>query len=148
MWEPMTVSPIFREDETMSLLGQPGNPRRMVSEKDVKLCALCGALNHRKNTECFTCGWRGVFEREPSTVHLAWQRLYDEFECVDMEHITGSHSLPLNELGVLKAAPVSRRWTVKVRDWWRNVLAKRDARAEERERPYRQQAGPPNGLGV
>jgi len=126
----------------MGLLGQSGNPHGMVSEKEVKLCALCGALNHQRNAECFTCGWRGAFEKDAATIHMAWQRLYDEFESVELEHLTGSRTYVLAELGVFNHKSANRRWTMKIREWWRGMLARRDARAAERERPYRQQAHP------
>lgn len=119
----------------------------MVSEKDVKLCALCGTLNHERNPECFTCGWRGQFEHDSETIHLAWQRLYDEFESVEVEHITGSRTFALNELGVMAKKPVSKRISVRIREWWQRLFARPEVPASPRV-PINQRAFPPNELGV
>jgi hypothetical protein len=132
----------------MSLFGQPGGSRKTVSEKDVKLCALCGALNHHKNAECFTCGWRGVFDEDESTIHMAWQRILDQHECVEMEHITGSRSYSIGELGTFNGGSSTSTVRGRIKNWWRGVMARRDARAAERERHLRPQAYPPNELGV
>jgi hypothetical protein len=132
----------------MSLFGQPGGSRKVVSEKDVKLCALCGALNHQKNAECFTCGWRGVFDQDESTIHMAWQRILDQYERVDLEHITGSRNYAIGELGSFKSVSRAKTLSGRIRAWWVGVMARRDARAAERERHLRPTAYPPNELGV
>jgi hypothetical protein len=132
----------------MSLFGQPGRPHRTVSEKEVKLCALCGALNYQKNAECFTCGWRGVFEHSEATLHMAWQRIYDQYECVEMEHITGTRSYSISEFGKFSKSAGGTGLSTRIRAWWQGVIARRDARAAERERHLRPQAFPPNELGV
>jgi len=119
----------------------------MVSEKEVKLCALCGTLNHERNPECFTCGWRGEFDRDAGTIHFAWQRLYDEFESVEIEHITGSRNYSLNELGVYAKKPVARRLSVRIKEWWQRFRSTPDVPAGPRV-PIRHQAFPPNELGV
>jgi hypothetical protein len=133
----------------MSLFARRGQARRTVAENEVKLCALCGALNHLRNVECFTCGWRGTFERDARTIHLAWQRLYDEFHSVDIEHITGSRSFCVEDYGPseVQAGPP---WLRSIRAWWQGVMARRDARAAERERRLHvhHKAIPPNELGV
>ena len=132
----------------MSLFGQPGGSRRAVSEKEVKLCALCGALNFNKNAECFTCGWRGVFEEDESTIHMAWQRIFDQFESVELEHITGSRTYTVGELGAFTGVAKNTTVGSRIKAWWRGMMARRDARAAERERHLRPQAYPPNELGV
>jgi hypothetical protein len=132
----------------MSLFGQPGSPRRAVGEKEVKLCALCGALNYHKNTECFTCGWRGVFENEDSTIHMAWQRIYDQYECVEMEHISGSRTYSLGEFGAFGKTVASVSLADRIRAWWRGLISHHGARSADRDRNPRPQAYPPNELGV
>lgn len=42
-----------------------------VGEGALKICDLCGALNLSANTECFSCGWHGRFERRAEIVRLA-----------------------------------------------------------------------------
>jgi len=48
-----------------------GSGQLRYSEKDFKVCDFCGALNRAENTECFVCGWYGVFHRDPDTVRQA-----------------------------------------------------------------------------
>lgn len=132
----------------MGLYDKSNDPPNAVTEKDVKLCALCGALNYNRNSECYTCGWRGVFDRNEAMIHLAWVRLYDQFECVEMEHVTGKRSFLLGEFG--HDGPVKyqakNRWTEWITNIWRGFLARRDARAASREMKTHQ--FPQNGLGV
>lgn len=61
------------------------------TEKDFKVCDLCGALNRVENTECFVCGWYGSFHTDPETV----RRVMDEFE---REHGGLSDNLIAEEL--------------------------------------------------
>jgi hypothetical protein len=42
-----------------------------VGEGALKICDLCGALNLAANSECFSCGWHGRFERRAEIVRLA-----------------------------------------------------------------------------
>lgn len=79
---------------------------------------------------------------------MAWQRIYDQFDCVEMEHIAGSRSYSLGELGTLGNAARGAGVSSRMKAWWQRVLARRDARAAERERHLRPQAFPPNELGV
>lgn len=46
------------------------------SEKDFKVCDLCGALNRVSNSQCFICGWNGMFHQEEEVVRRAMR----EFE--------------------------------------------------------------------
>jgi len=96
--------------------------RGSLSESDVKLCALCGALNHHKNAECFTCGWRGAFEREQRALHLAWQRLFDQYGSVDLDMVTGSRSYAVSSLTGGMAGLVRTTISQRIRSWWRSVL--------------------------
>lgn len=46
------------------------------SERDFKVCGLCGALNRVDNDACFICGWAGIFHYDPDTV----RQVIREFE--------------------------------------------------------------------
>jgi len=145
----MRIAYVIGKEEKMKLFGRRDHPRPSVGENEVKLCALCGTLNHLRNVECFTCGWRGTFDRDPQTVHFAWQRIHDEFDSVDMEHITESRTFCMEDCQPAEA-PAGPAWLRSLRGWWAGVMARRDARAAERERrlPVRPKAYPPNELGV
>lgn len=49
----------FRARYFTETVATPISPRRL------KLCELCHALNLETNRECFICGWRGRFDRDP-----------------------------------------------------------------------------------
>jgi hypothetical protein len=49
--------------------------RRRLASSNLKCCPLCSALNAEENHECFVCGWRGLFERDPDTVEAGLNRL-------------------------------------------------------------------------
>ncbi|MGO8671715.1 MAG: hypothetical protein ACLQVD_10170 [Capsulimonadaceae bacterium] len=103
----------------MSLFGQPGYPRRMIGIDEVKLCAFCGALNYHRNTECFTCGWRGAFEYDAEVLRLAWQRLFDEYESVEMDHLTGAHSYWAGQSEAGSSSQPSL--LCRIQTWWRRM---------------------------
>jgi hypothetical protein len=42
-----------------------------ITDKDLKVCELCGALNLEDNEECFVCSWRGSFDRRPFVLQNA-----------------------------------------------------------------------------
>lgn len=122
---------------------------QIVAKSDLKLCELCGTLNYHRNCECFTCGWRGVFNRDPSAVDLAWLRLSNEFVCVRLEHVTGHTSIGVGELGVVTEEVYEDGLIHRLVGWWRELLLRRDRIAEERDRQLMRRANlPPNGLGV
>jgi hypothetical protein len=122
---------------------------QIVAKSDLKLCELCGALNYHRNGECFTCGWRGVFNRDPSSVDLAWRRLSNELACVRLEHVTARFSSGMGELGIIAESDCDGSVYQRVVAWWRALLLARDRRAEEREQQILRRANlPPNGLGV
>ncbi|BDI32402.1 hypothetical protein CCAX7_44530 [Capsulimonas corticalis] len=132
----------------MSMLWNTGGPARQLTEKDVKICSLCGALNHMKNSDCFTCGWQGVFERDPAMIHLAWQRLYDQFERVEPRHIGMHRPAPMGDFGVVSPRRPMPAFAARISNWWRRIMAERDERAAQREAKLRAQHFPPNELGV
>ena len=45
------------------------------SERDFKVCGLCGALNPAANAECFVCNWSGMFHTDRETVVAAMRTL-------------------------------------------------------------------------
>ena len=106
----------------------------------VKLCALCGALNHKNNGECWTCRWHGAFLEDRSLLTLAWQRLESQFEEVRMEHVT-SHRLPaLDERGAPCAVSGWGKVTVRCQNAWANFQSARDLRTAQREARLRSQS--------
>ena len=131
----------------MSVTRKGCDAQSLVSEDDVKLCALCGTLNHKKNNECCTCGWRGAFDRDGHLVHLAWLRLYEEFEIVQMCHVASTKTFTVGEFGVPVKTGRMRSWSNRIRDWWAGVLS---SHAQERSLRHgvRSQAYPHNELGV
>lgn len=48
------------------------------SERDFKVCDLCGALNRIESEECFVCGWYGVFHHDMETVRKALREFEEE----------------------------------------------------------------------
>ncbi|MEO7717677.1 MAG: hypothetical protein ABIY70_15875 [Capsulimonas sp.] len=132
----------------MSMLWNTGGSSPQVTEKDVKLCCLCGALNHMKNSDCFTCGWRGAFDNDPAMIHLAWERLYDQFERVEPQHIGMNRHAPLGDFGVVSQRRSTQALTARISGWWRRIMAERDDRAALREAKLKAQHFPPNELGV
>jgi len=123
------------------------NAHTQVSIADVKLCALCGTLNHTRNIECFTCGWRGTFDEDKRMTRLAWERLYSEFEIVQVRHVSATRSFSVDELGVaVHRHPIRRNWE-RVKAWWAEAAiamrTRRGVRAGARQQPF-----PHNELGV
>ena len=49
------------------------------TEKDFKVCDLCGALNRAENNECFVCGWYGSFHTDPDTVRQAMMEFEERY---------------------------------------------------------------------
>ena len=132
----------------MGLYDKSHNPRQSITEKDVKLCELCGALNYNRNSECYICGWRGAFSSDGALVHMAMNRLYDQFECVEMAHITGKKTSLLADFGSdIRVNPRSKnRFAQWLENLWRALVAKRNIALGSRESNTRNY--PQNGLGV
>ncbi len=120
-----------------------------ISQQTVKLCTLCGTLNHRDNADCWTCGWRGEFSRDERIVALAWQRLEARYEEVRLEHLTARKMQALGDFG----APRPRaRWQMVAdgcRTWWQNFQTQRDLRHARRQAALRSRIpSRPDQLGV
>ena len=49
------------------------------SERDFKVCDLCGALNRVSNERCFSCGWSGTFHHEEEVVRQAMKEFEDYY---------------------------------------------------------------------
>lgn len=132
----------------MSVSRKGSSAQTPVQQSDVKLCALCGTLNHKKNVECYTCGWHGEFKNDEHTISLAWQRLYDQFETVQLCHVSGGCSFTVGEFG----APVQKKafqgWLERTKAWWASVLAKSRQRAIHPDPRMRAHGFPHNELGV
>ena len=123
------------------------NPK--VFKEAVKLCALCGTLNHQDNADCWTCSWRGEFSRDERTVALAWHRLEARYEEVRMEHLTARKVRAPGDFGAPR--PRSRWQTVAegCRNWWRTLQSQRDLRAAQRQARLRSRTtSRPDQLGV
>lgn len=120
-----------------------------ISRKTVKLCELCGTLNHEANKECWTCRWHGCFSRNESTIALAWQRLEAQYEDVRLEHITARRSKSLGDFGAAGSAPLPRRLSAAISSWWRRFQDSRDLRMAQRQaRLHSRMPSPPDQLGV
>ncbi len=58
-----------------------------VPENSLKLCDLCGHLNHETNTACFVCGWSGRFERSLETIRAAVDLTGRRYGRLEMHHV-------------------------------------------------------------
>jgi hypothetical protein len=65
----------------------------------LKVCDLCGALNHASRVECFVCGWHGHFATDPETVHRAGLQQRFALPMLSCE----------DESGLMEAAPEDSR---------------------------------------
>lgn len=129
------------------LISHKASPK--ISQETVKLCTLCGTLNHRDNLECWTCSWHGEFSRDEHTVALAWQRLESRYEEVRLEHVTARKMRTLGDFGT--PCPRSRWQTLAdgCRTWWQNFQTQRNLREARRLARLRSRtASRPNQLGV
>lgn len=43
----------------------------------LKRCPLCGALNTKRNRECFVCRWRGEFQYDEAAINQGLEDLLD-----------------------------------------------------------------------
>jgi len=53
------------------------------TERDFKVCDLCGALNPVTNPTCFICGWSGRFHDDSETVRDAMRHMESEYGGLD-----------------------------------------------------------------
>ncbi len=56
-----------------------GPDRLGYTERDFKVCDLCGALNPATNVVCFVCGWNGMFYTDRETVGDAMRDMEREY---------------------------------------------------------------------
>jgi hypothetical protein len=135
---------------------QPMNPSRVrrgaagkITQDDVKICALCGTLNHRGNAECWTCRWSGAFSDDARTITLAWQRLEVRYEGVRPEHVLPRRVAAVGDFGALRRTTLWQKLTGCCRAAWQGFQARRDLRAARREAGLKKRQGSrPDGLGV
>jgi hypothetical protein len=60
-----------------------GPDRLRFTERDFKVCDLCGALNPVTNPSCFVCGWSGRFHDDAETVREAMRTVESEHGGLD-----------------------------------------------------------------
>lgn len=60
-----------------------GPDRLGYTERDFKVCDFCDALNPVSNTECFVCGWNGMFRNDRETVREAMMAAADRYGGLD-----------------------------------------------------------------
>lgn len=132
----------------MSVARKGCSAQDLVKETDVKICALCGTLNHKKNTECYTCGWQGAYDTDPRTLHLAWLRIYEEFEAVRYCHVSGSKSVILSEFGVTVPNKPLSGFSSRLSDWWSRVKSSFRRGSVHPDPRMRTHGNPHNELGV
>ena len=126
-----------------------GKVPHAITQETVKLCALCGTLNHQDNSECWTCGWHGEFSRDGRTVALAWQRLESRYEEVRLEHVTSQKSRTLGDFGTPRPRSSWQALADNCRDWWRTFQTRRDLAFARRQARLRSRIpSRPDHLGV
>jgi hypothetical protein len=125
-----------------------------ISPNQVKICVLCGTLNHQSNGECWTCRWHGDFSRDEVTLQMAWQRLETLYEEVRLEHVTSSKMRAMGEFGTLEPVPAWRNLFGALQGWWERFQAGRDLRSAQRATRLHSRSHssrtptPPDQLGV
>ena len=130
-------------------LGQPQKSKGAVTKADVKICALCGALNHEENAECFTCAWHGDFIRDPRTLDLAWQRLESLYEEIRREHVTARRRSALGDFGAPRPSPFLSRLAARISAAWERFQTQRDLRMAQRAAALKSRIpSRPDQLGV
>ncbi len=53
------------------------------TERDFKVCDLCGALNPVTNEECFVCSWSGRFHTDRETIGETMRMLEKYYGALD-----------------------------------------------------------------
>ena len=120
-----------------------GNTSRIITKQETKACPLCGALNHQRNRECFTCSWQGAFEQDSAAVDYHWHRLVERHEEVRLEHLVAQGSKVLGDFGVVRKTPSWHRFRTACVRRWRTFLARRSARCAVREASLRPKISSP-----
>lgn len=129
--------------------GETNKSNRTVRKADVKLCTLCGTLNYKTNTECFTCGWHGSFSLDQAMIHLAWTRYESLYEEIRSEHITAKHRRPVGDFGADRTASLLSRLTAKITGAWERFLTQRDLHMAQRATGLKSRTpSKPDQLGV
>ena len=118
-----------------------GASRRAVTKQETKVCPLCGALNHQRNGECFSCGWHGQFEEDQAAIDYRWQRLVERHEEVRLEHLVARGSKSIGDFGVVRKTYPWQRLCAACARRWRAFLARRNARCAAREASLRPKTG-------
>ena len=127
----------------------PAPAVKKITQKNVKLCVLCGTLNHCDNAECWTCRWHGDFSHEEQIISLAWLRLESLYEEVRIEHVTSRKMRALGDFGALRPRSHWQILADKVHACWQNFQTQRDLRAAQRtERLRSRPLSRPDQLGV
>lgn len=70
-----------------------GPDRLGYTERDFKVCDLCGALNPVTNEECFVCSWSGRFHTDRETIGEAMRMLERHYGAVD-ESLFSEDAIP------------------------------------------------------
>lgn len=94
---------------------------RKISPDELKVCELCGTLNHIRNRECFTCGWHGQFSRDRTILKFAWMRLVDQYEEVRPEHVTALNRGFIKDRGLASGTGAWRRFCAWVQSSWNRI---------------------------
>lgn len=126
-------------------IGSKIKTNRIVMKTDVKLCALCGTLNHTSNSECYTCGWHGAFSKEAQTIELAWLRLDSLYEEVRMEHVTSKRMRIVDDFGTSRPVSFFRRLTMRIASSWDRLQTLRELRSAQRASSMRSNIPSPHG---
>jgi hypothetical protein len=127
----------------------PAVAEKKITQKNVKLCVLCGTLNLCENAECWTCRWHGDFSFEEQTISLAWLRLESLYEEVRIGHVTSRKMRALGDFGALRPRSHWQIMADKARSCWQNFQTQRDLRAAQRaERLRSRTLSRPDQLGV
>ncbi len=133
----------------MNRLGAEPSATKTITQETVKLCTLCGTLNHTGNAECWTCRWHGEFSRDEQTISLAWQRLELLYEEVRLEHVTSQKIWALGDFGGVNPRSRWQVWADHCRAWWSAFQTNRDLRMAQRTARLRSRiASRPDQLGV
>ena len=120
-----------------------------ISQKNVKLCGLCGTLNLASNKECWTCRWHGGFSRNEQTIALAWKRLETLYEEVRVEHVTARRVRMVGDFGAAPPLSGGQKLSLTLTAWWQRFQDARDLRMAQREaRLHSRMPSPPDQLGV
>lgn len=95
--------------------GQPGQGHALpFRETELKICDLCGWLNHESNKECFVCGWHGHFTRDVGIIHAAVELAVRRYGRLELQHFTDPRTY---------RQPASPPLRQRFREWLRRIGA-------------------------